>query len=61
MAGDREFDPERLKELMLYVASECADDPTFDNETLNHILFMADARAYAELGQSITGAEYIRE
>jgi hypothetical protein len=61
MAGGREFDKARLGALILYISKKLKDDPHFDMEKLNNILFIIDFRAYKELGKSITGATYVRE
>lgn len=54
----RGLDEGRFAELMLYIGSKCADDPKFGATKLNKILFYSDFLAYANLGDSITGAEY---
>lgn len=54
-------DEAKFAELILYIVQKCAADETFDNAKLNHLLFHADFLAYAELGEPITGVEYIRE
>ena len=51
---------DRLKELVLYVAQKCQDDPRYGAAKLAKLLFFIDFRAYAELGNSITGARYHR-
>lgn len=48
----------RLGELMLYVASKCHDDRAFGATKLNKILWMADFRAFEELGEPLTGVRY---
>ncbi len=53
-----EFHAEKFKELIVYVAEQCADDPTFGPIKLNKILFYSDVAAYRELGEPITGATY---
>jgi hypothetical protein len=50
----------KLQELMLYIAQKSQGDPSFGYIKLNKVLFYADFYAYGELGQSITGATYIR-
>lgn len=50
----------KLKELILYISAKCADDPGFGAVKLNKLLYMADNFAYAELGQPITGVEYMK-
>jgi hypothetical protein len=58
MAGGREYDPERLKELVVYIAERSAGDTRFGMTKLNKILFYADFRSYLRSGKSITGAVY---
>lgn len=60
MAARREFDfnERRFKDLLLYVAQQLADDPTFGETKLNKVLFFADFEAFRLLGGPITGAEY---
>ena len=49
---------ERLRELILYIAARCEDDPTFGAVKLNKILFFADYLSYLGHGEPITGAQY---
>ena len=58
MDRQREYDPERLAELIMYVAQRSLGDPRFGSTKLNKILFFADFEAYRRTGQSITGATY---
>lgn len=51
---------ELMRELILYIAEECADDPTFGATKLNKILFFADFLSYSETGDPITGVAYQR-
>ena len=55
----QEFNRNKLKELILLIAHECEDHTYFGAIKLNKILFFCDFRAFAELGKSITGAEYV--
>jgi hypothetical protein len=55
-----EFDSDKFKELMLYIADQCQGDPYFGATKLNKILFFSDFFAYALYGQPITGAMYQR-
>jgi hypothetical protein len=50
----------RLKELVVYIASKCQDDPAFGAVKLNKILFKADFRSHRLRGRPITGAPYFR-
>lgn len=52
------YDEQKLKELILYVAAKCDEDPRFGAVKLNKILFFSDFAAYAKFGRPITGAEY---
>jgi hypothetical protein len=71
MSGTNEFRPEaltygsdneetlaRLRELMLFVAERCLDDPKFGVTKLNKILFYCDFTAFAKFGKPITGISY---
>ncbi|MGA8641759.1 MAG: Panacea domain-containing protein [Candidatus Binatus sp.] len=49
---------ERLRELILYIAEKCADDPAFNATKLNKILFYSDFVSYSKTGTPITGAAY---
>jgi hypothetical protein len=61
MAGNIEYDENKLRELILLICRKCADDPTFDEEKLKMLLYQCDFRSFAELGRAITGAVYVRE
>jgi len=54
------YEPEKLEELVLYVATKSADDPNFGKTKLNKILYYVDFMAYANLGTPVTGATYQR-
>jgi hypothetical protein len=58
MAKRFSADDAKFEELVLYVASQSEDDPTFSKTKLNKLLFFADFFAYAELGEPITGHRY---
>lgn len=49
---------EKLKELILYIASRSEGDDYFGATKLNKLLFFADFIAYLNFGQPITGHEY---
>ena len=55
----QEFDRKKFEELILFVARECEGLTYFGATKLNKILFYCDFGAFAELGRSITGAEYV--
>jgi uncharacterized phage-associated protein len=61
MAGGREFDWGRLKELVLFVSQESAQDEGFGLVKLNKLLYRADTEAYRLLGASITGETYEKQ
>lgn len=48
----------KLKELILYIAEACKDDPEFGATKLNKILFVSDFVAYDVFGKSVTEATY---
>jgi uncharacterized phage-associated protein len=52
------FDPNKFRELVVYVAKKSEDDPHFGALKLNKILYYADFIAYRRRGQPITGATY---
>lgn len=68
--GNRPADPtyqfahlrgeERLRELILYIAQKCGDDPGFGATKLNKILWNADMCSYAQYGEPVTGLEYMK-
>jgi hypothetical protein len=62
MPREREFEwrPGRFKDVVLYIAEELADDPTFGSTKLNKVLYFSDTDAYRALGVPITGALYQR-
>lgn len=60
MAGGIELNRGKLKELMLLMAARSANDPRMSRVKWNKLLYRADFEAYRLLGQSMTGATYIR-
>ena len=54
-----QFNEDKFKELILYIAKECENDLYFGATKLNKILFFSDILAYSGIGQPITGAEYM--
>ena len=55
----QEFNRKKFEELILLIARECETHTYFGATKLNKVLFFADFVAYSELGNSITGAEYM--
>jgi len=51
---------ERLRELIIYIASRCEQDRYFGATKLNKILWHADVAAFAFYGKPITGVAYQR-
>jgi uncharacterized phage-associated protein len=60
MGTEIRFDQDKFKELVLYIASHSAEDPTFGATKLNKILYFSDFWAYVQLGAPVTGATYQR-
>lgn len=58
-APDRNPD-ERLRQMILYIADQCVDDPTFGATKLNKILYFADFWSFRDYHESITGCAYMR-
>lgn len=56
----RDFDSRKFSELILYVADKSEDDERFGATKLNKILYFSDFKAFGILGESITGATYVR-
>lgn len=52
---------EKLKQLILYLADKCEDDPAFGRVKLNKLLYFIDAFAYGQFGQPVTGVEYMKQ
>ena len=55
-----DFDSEKFRDLMLYVADQSRDDRWFGAVKLNKILYYCDFQAFAWFHESITGATYAR-
>jgi len=53
-------DINKIKELVLYVASKNADNPRFGSTVLNKMLYYSDFFWYAYRGESISGDTYVR-
>lgn len=52
------FDPEKFRQLVVYIAHRAAADETFGDIKLNKALAWSDFLAYSHLGAPITGARY---
>jgi uncharacterized phage-associated protein len=61
MAGGREYDGAKLKELVLLLSERSASDEGFGMVKLNKLLYRADFEAFRLLGQSITGETYEKQ
>ena len=59
-AHDQKLDKKKLRQLALYVAARCENDPRFSRVKLNKIIFYSDFTHYIKSGQSITGSVYIK-
>ncbi len=51
---------DKLRELILYVATRWQDDSRFGVTRLTKALFWADFEAYRSTGEAITGSDYIK-
>ncbi|MCO5057801.1 MAG: Panacea domain-containing protein [Rhizobiaceae bacterium] len=58
---DREYDRNRLKNLIHYVIWVAGARANFGATKLNKVAWFSDARQFVLTGESITGAPYIRE
>jgi hypothetical protein len=61
VAGGRDFNRSKLKELVLYLSRASASDEGFGMVKLNKLLYRADTEAFRLLGESITGTEYLKQ
>lgn len=61
MAGRKEFNSGKFKEVVLYLARSSAADEGFGMVKLNKLLYRADFESFRLLGHSITGATYERQ
>ena len=61
METDRRcYDGDRFRALALYLAARSIGDPAFGKEKLARLLFYCDFIAFAEIGDTITGATYTK-
>jgi hypothetical protein len=56
-----QFDREKFKDLVLYVAWKAGKRDWFGATKLNKVLWFSEARAFVLHGSPITGATYVRE
>jgi hypothetical protein len=54
------FDQAKFDNLVLYIASKCSDPTRLGAVRLRKILYFADVLRYAETGEPLTGATYIK-
>ncbi len=50
----------RFRELIVYIADKCQDDPNFGATKLNKILYHSDFRAFERFGMPLTGMRYFK-
>lgn len=58
--GERGFERDKFKELVLYLSERSEADPNFGETKLNKLLYFVDFVSYRELGKAVTGAKYQR-
>jgi hypothetical protein len=58
VAGGTDFNPQKFKELIVYLSQRSGGDPGFAATKLNKLMYFCDFEAYRRLGHSITGARY---
>lgn len=54
------FQPERLKNLLLYILERCGGKPNIGETVLYKMLYFIDLNSYEKLGRSITGMNYLK-
>lgn len=54
------FEPDKFKQLILYLSERSEADPKYGQVKLNKLLYYIDFLAYRDLGKPITGARYQR-
>lgn len=52
------YNPDKFKELVVYIASKTGDDPKCGDMKLNKLLYFMDVTAFRRTGKPITGAPY---
>lgn len=61
MTTEITYNEAKLKELLLYVATRLAGDPSNGTIKMNKVLFFSDVLHYANYGSAITGATYLKQ
>lgn len=56
--AEPQYDPDKFKELVVYVASKTDGDPKCGDLKLNKLLYFMDVTAFRRTGKPITGAAY---
>jgi len=56
-----EFDRDKFRELVIYLAHQLADDRSFGDTKLNKALYFVDFFGYSHLGRAVTGARYQKQ
>ena len=54
------FQRNKFRELIVYIAQQTADEPSFGDTHLNKVLFWSDFRSYSRTGRAVTGARYFK-
>lgn len=54
------FKRTKFRELIVYIAEQTVDDPSFGDTHLNKVLYWSDFRAYNEMGDPLTGARFFK-
>lgn len=55
------FERQKFRQLIMYIAEQTADDPSFGDTHLNKALYWSDFDGYQRLGQPVTGAKYFKQ
>lgn len=53
-----QFERDKFRELIVYIAQKTADDSTWGDTKLNKVLYWADFFGFSHLGHPVTGARY---
>lgn len=55
------FEPNKLRQLILYILSRCGGKPNFGETVLYKLLYFIDFDSYESLGKPVTGMNYIHQ